>query len=434
MVTETLTQTTRVITNVYDALNRLTGSDYSTGEQFGYVYDALGNRTIYTATITQTMVTTHTYDKANRLTKRMVDGNDVYLYTWSDANRLTREEWNGYVVRTFSYDGAGRLVKVTLPEFTTTFEYDGDGHRLVKAVNGDPVTYTLDYARDAHILVERTVTSTQYFLYGEQCIGEQSDETQNWSYYLADESGRVRQVTDEAGEIDFTWSYSASGEVLSGPQGPYVLLDCPDGVYDWSTGLIFFNGRYFDPTLGIWIALGIALQGRPWDRKRKRRRWVWLLWVLVVLAVTMMSGCGSGSSPPCQPIAKYNGNPRDPGSDDADILDASVVIRPLIGGVPQSRSLGTIVGQDGNDWIIYTHNHFEQSNAGGVKLDDTSVNAIRIHNHDMSSIAKLLMGGSPDAKIEYSGERTKLKVSSSLLDGTGAFPRIGKPIGRNRWC
>ena len=236
-------------------------------------------------------------------------------------------------------------------------------------------------------------------------------------------------MTDEAGEIDFTWSYSASGEVLSGPQGPYVLLDCPDGVYDWSTGLIFLNGRYFDPALGIWIALGIALQGRPWSRKRKRRRWVWLLWVLVVLAVTMMSGCGSGS-PSCQSIAKYNGNPSAPGTNDAAILDASVIIQPLIGSVSQSRSLGTIVGQDGTDWIIYTHNHFEQANASGVKLHDRSINSINIYSHDMRHQAKLLMGASPSAKIDYKGQRTRLKVNSSLLDGTGAFPSIGKPISR----
>jgi YD repeat-containing protein len=61
-VTETLTQTTRIITNVYDALNRLTGSDYSTGESFAYVYDAVGNRTLVprTTPLSGTVVTTYT--------------------------------------------------------------------------------------------------------------------------------------------------------------------------------------------------------------------------------------------------------------------------------------------------------------------------------------------------------------------------------------
>jgi YD repeat-containing protein len=74
MVTETLTQTTRVITNVYDALNRLTGSDYSTGESFAYVHDVLGNRTLVTSTtpLSGTVVTTYTYDTANRLTDQVL--------------------------------------------------------------------------------------------------------------------------------------------------------------------------------------------------------------------------------------------------------------------------------------------------------------------------------------------------------------------------
>jgi hypothetical protein len=31
-------------------------------------------------------------------------------------------------------------------------------------------------------------------------------------------------------------------------------LGCGD-IYDWSTGLVYKNGRYFDPNLGIWLTL-----------------------------------------------------------------------------------------------------------------------------------------------------------------------------------
>ncbi len=331
----------------YDGLYRLVEADYSSGENFQYRYDAVGNRTAYTATITSTTVTTYSYDAANRLTKRVVDGSEVYTYTWSAANRLTRETWNGYTVRTFQYDAAGRLTTATLPGFTTTFQYDGDGHRLVKAVNGEPLTYTLDYARSAHILIERSPTPTRYYLYGERCIGEQDGATQEWSFYLADGTGRVRQVTDAAGQVDFAWSYSAPGEVLSGAKGYYVLLDCPEGMYDWSTGLIFLGGRYFDPSLGIWIALGplIVLQAKPGSRKKSRGWQVgWLLWVSVVAAATLMTGCGVDLPPTCEPIAKYNRDPRQPDPlYDGDILAASVVIEPFLDRKTDSLSLGTIL-------------------------------------------------------------------------------------------
>jgi YD repeat-containing protein len=57
---QALTGTTRVITNTYDPLGRLTGSEYSTGESFVYVYDAVGNRTLVTSTtpLSGTVVTT----------------------------------------------------------------------------------------------------------------------------------------------------------------------------------------------------------------------------------------------------------------------------------------------------------------------------------------------------------------------------------------
>jgi len=54
------TVTARTIAYTYDALNRLTKADYSTGESYEYEYDAVGNRTHYTETITQTAVTTYT--------------------------------------------------------------------------------------------------------------------------------------------------------------------------------------------------------------------------------------------------------------------------------------------------------------------------------------------------------------------------------------
>ncbi len=55
------TATTTTITYTYDSLNRLTNAAYSDGKGFTYAYDAAGNRTAYTETITQTLVTTYTY-------------------------------------------------------------------------------------------------------------------------------------------------------------------------------------------------------------------------------------------------------------------------------------------------------------------------------------------------------------------------------------
>jgi len=77
---------TTTITYTYDSLYRLTEADYSSGENFQYVYDAVGNRTSYTATITSTQNTTYSYDAANRLVN--VSG---VAYTWDDLGRLVND-------------------------------------------------------------------------------------------------------------------------------------------------------------------------------------------------------------------------------------------------------------------------------------------------------------------------------------------------------
>jgi YD repeat-containing protein len=83
---QALTTTTTTIHYTYDPLYRLTDAIYSDGKSFHYQYDAVGNRTISTHTITNTLVTTYTYDAANRLTS--VNGQP---YTWDNNGNLTKD-------------------------------------------------------------------------------------------------------------------------------------------------------------------------------------------------------------------------------------------------------------------------------------------------------------------------------------------------------
>jgi hypothetical protein len=161
--------------------------------------------------------------------------------------------------------------------------YNGDGaHRVVNVVGRGATTYTLDYAADSRILAEQTLTSTTLYLYGHDCLGEYTD---HWLYYLPDASGYVRQGTDSQGQVTSAWTYDPDGSVLIGPQGLVSHLVC-GGVYDWSTGLIFKGGRYFDPSLGIWLALTPLMVVQSWrGRKRRRRGYTWYLVVLCVVIV-----------------------------------------------------------------------------------------------------------------------------------------------------
>jgi predicted small lipoprotein YifL len=69
------------------------------------------------------------------------------------------------------------------------------------------------------------------------------------------------------------------------------------GVYDGSTGLIYRDGRYFDPALGIWLAL-LPLMVVQSGRKRKdKNQWCWHIKITSMLLLVCLGGtltaCGN---------------------------------------------------------------------------------------------------------------------------------------------
>jgi len=84
--------------------------------------DAVGNRTVHSATITTTLVTTYTYDAANRLTW----ANDV-VYTWDDRGNLLAAGPDSY-----GYDGAGRMVRAEGVTSTLVYTYNANGLRVAQ--------------------------------------------------------------------------------------------------------------------------------------------------------------------------------------------------------------------------------------------------------------------------------------------------------------
>ena len=292
---------TRTITYTYDPLGRLTGAEYSTGESFAYAYDAVGNRTAYTATtpLSGTLVTTYTYDAARRLTTRAVSDGRTYTYTWSARGQMLAEYTHGYPVRTFAYNGAGRLTAATVFTLTTRFTYTaGLGDRVAVEVVGRGVTtYTLDLAAGGRILAEEALTGTVLYLYGHECLGEERDG--QWLYYLPDAEGLVRQGVNAGGEVVSGWLFDPDGVVLEGPEGPVSHLVC-GGVYDWSTGLIYRGGRYFDPTLGIWLALTPLVVVQSWRGRRGGRfSWYGVLLALIWTGTLLVACKGVPTKPLC---------------------------------------------------------------------------------------------------------------------------------------
>jgi YD repeat-containing protein len=148
---------TITITYQHDPLYRLTSATYSAGTEYGYTYDAVGNRQSMT---TPDGETSYTYDAANRLTE--VGG---VAYTWDANGNLT-----GDGVRSYTYDHANRLTQVTEGSLTTQFAYNGDGIRTSKTVTGDTTHYVLDLAATLPVVISDTEA---VYLYGLDILAQQ---------------------------------------------------------------------------------------------------------------------------------------------------------------------------------------------------------------------------------------------------------------------
>ncbi len=96
-MTSAVTTLARTITYGYDELYHLTDANYTSGEQYQYSYDPVGNRL---QQIIDGDTTAYLYDAANRLTS--VDG---VSYTFDDNGNLLTTG-----VQTNTFDAANRLI------------------------------------------------------------------------------------------------------------------------------------------------------------------------------------------------------------------------------------------------------------------------------------------------------------------------------------
>ena len=316
VLVQTAALQTTTIAYQYDPLNRLTEAAYSGlfNGGYEYVYDAVGNRVFHSANITTSKSITYAYDIANRLQQSVDQDGLITTYAWDAMSRLITTTVDSQVSRVYQYSQDGKLLSADVDGLLTTFAYDGQGNRLLMSVAGEVTTYTLDTANKGQILLEQggVFAQTKHYLYGLECIGELVDagepETEEWRYYHRDGANLVRQTTNSQAEITLAWAYSPDGAVLIGAKGPVTNLGCGD-IYDWSTGLVYKGGRYFDPTLGIWLTLAPFVVWQKYKlgkrrgkskRKRRDRKELFLLFLFLLVVALVLTGCGPNPPDPTQ--------------------------------------------------------------------------------------------------------------------------------------
>ncbi|MCU0771579.1 MAG: hypothetical protein MUE94_07395 [Verrucomicrobia bacterium] len=128
-LSETIGGNNRIFTWQYDALYRLTNETITGTAPAGtisYLYDAVGNRTNRTSSVSGITNQTFAYTVNDRLTT------DGY-----DANGNTTNS----TANTYRYDVENRLTNAVVGGTTITYVYDGDGNRVRKIVGTATNTY-----------------------------------------------------------------------------------------------------------------------------------------------------------------------------------------------------------------------------------------------------------------------------------------------------
>lgn len=286
-----------VVSYTYDSSNRLTGvSDNLSGASVSFGYDAVGR--ITTVTRSNGVNATLTYDAADRLV-RIQDGgfldlqytlnavgdivatkftaplvpavaaSPVALFKYDAAGQVKNSGFaydaRGRLVsapsaHTFAWDGASRLTSLD----STTLAYDGLGDVATRTAGGATTRFFYHHAIADHPLVaefdqtQNQFTRSYVYTPGGALLYAVDPTTHAPSFYHFDRVGSTLALTDAAGNVTDSYSYTPHGELLAhgGTSGastqPFTFVGA-FGVR--SEGAYYqMRARYYDPVTGRFLS------------------------------------------------------------------------------------------------------------------------------------------------------------------------------------
>ena len=228
------------------------------------------------------------YDLNNRLIKKEIDvTRRVYTtdYVYDNNGNLCISYPEEYVqqnnssnksgvstndedVKIYEYDNFNRLIRYQCGETVANYEYNGDGQRVSKSVNGE-TTYFIWNGTD--MVYEYTADGdAASYTYGPTGIlyRKLSTDTDTLYTYTTNYRGDVVVMTN--GTTHEEYHYTAFGVTYHTKKATETgtILDNPFrycGEYtDSETGLIYLRNRYYDPTLGRFITEDPIKDGYNW--------------------------------------------------------------------------------------------------------------------------------------------------------------------------
>ena len=241
------TRLTRTIVYTYDHLYRLTNADYSTGEDYQYDYDEVGNRL---QQIIDGDTTDYLYDAANRL--ESLNGQQVYSFD-ANGNLLNSD------TLTNTWDAANRLINSinsTNPTNSLTPIYNGVNDRVGQTIGATTTHFALDVQALPEVIYTSPSTGSgqagNAYLHLPGVIVAESS-TGETRYLLSDGLGSVRQAVDETAQVVAYYEFDPYGNPVNNTGGePYGYTG---EWYEGYTHLLHLRARWYSSESGTFLSV-----------------------------------------------------------------------------------------------------------------------------------------------------------------------------------
>jgi len=129
---------------------------------------------------------------------------------------------------------------------TLVYTYNGDGLLVAQSENTNVARYTWDLAIGLPQLLSDG--SALYLPDVGQWDGQQ------WSYYLLDALGSVRQLSGEQGYVVQQYEYAPFGEPLAAEGGRTSLLRYTGEMWDGNLGMVYLRARWYTPQVSRFVS------------------------------------------------------------------------------------------------------------------------------------------------------------------------------------
>jgi RHS repeat-associated protein len=238
----TLTAASYTQSFAYDNLNRLTSGplgSYTYGAAHLHGATAIGGQW------------TGSYDASGNLTCRAPSSSTTCSGTQTGAQ--------------LSYDNEGRLTAwqnaPSSPTSTDNFLYDGEGHRVEQQVTASGTTTTTVYVGGLETITTTgsSTTTTAYYSAGGSPLALAVNGT--ISYLAGDGPGSMTEALSATGTVQATQLYAPYGTSRYSSGTMPTDYGYTGQRADATTGLDYYNARYFDPVVGQFASADTWLVG-----------------------------------------------------------------------------------------------------------------------------------------------------------------------------